>query len=115
MRLSDWRRIGAVLTLLWCVVGGFLIANRLEDNAKTALISEHKRCVAARIPANGDRGSNCGEKFSADWKRNLEDRWRERVAFTLAYTLIPIPIIWLIVYGVISTVRRVWSAPLDKS
>jgi hypothetical protein len=81
---------------------------------KTAIVLEHKRCLAARssqpnASISGIDRSTCGEKFSANWNRNADDRWKKRAAFTLAYTLVPIPVVWLMVCGLIATARKVRS------
>ena len=94
VRLNDWQKIGVILTLLWCLVGGLWINNLVMNDMKTAIVLEHRRCLAGRSSqpnasiSSIDR-STCGEKFSANWNRNAQDRWKERAAFTLAYTLVP--------------------------
>jgi hypothetical protein len=75
------------------------------QDMKAAVILEHQRCIATESVSGADRAL-CGEKFSADWNRNIQDRWKERAAITIAYTLIPVPIVWLVVYGLVAIIRK---------
>jgi hypothetical protein len=73
---------------------------------KSALISEHESCRTANESVSGADRAPCGEKFSADWNRNVQDRWKEGGALAIAYTLIPVPIVWLVVYGLVAIIRK---------
>jgi len=75
------------------------------QDMKAAVILEHQRCIATESVSGADRAP-CGEKFSADWNRNVQDRWKEGGALAIAYTLIPVPIVWLVVYGLVAIIRK---------
>jgi hypothetical protein len=57
-------------------------------------------------PANADASWDdaCGKKFQAAYIPAVTNHW----TWAAAYTLIPIPIVWLIVYGIVLLVR--WIA-----
>lgn len=113
MSLNGWHRIGVILIVLWCVVGGLRIRSLVISDTGASASSELGRCLEARsvqpdgrVPADTDWGP-CDKKFYADWKRDVQDRWIEGVAYTAAYTFIPIPILWLLVSGLTAVVRWV--------
>ena len=74
------------------------------QDMKAAVILEHQRCIATESVSGADRAP-CGEKFSADWNRKFKIDG-EGGALAIAYTLIPIPIVWLVVYGLVAIIRK---------
>ena len=54
------------------------------------------------VPKDTDWGP-CNSKFSRDFPIAAENRW----FYTMAYTLIPVPIVWLLIYAVVGLVRWV--------
>jgi hypothetical protein len=74
------------------------------QDMKAAVILEHQRCIATESVSGADR--DCGEKFSADWNRNIQDRWKEGAAIAIAFTLIPVPVVWLVVYGLVAIIHK---------
>ena len=69
--------------------------------------AEYRRCLEARsvqpdgsIPANTDWGP-CSKKFQADWAPAVANHW----TYAVAYTLVPIPIVWLFLYGLVALAR----------
>jgi hypothetical protein len=112
-RLNGWQRIGIVLTVIWCVVGGLWIRGLVIDDMGAAATSEYAQCLAARsiqpdgsVPADTDWGP-CRKRFDARWQRDVVDRWVEGLIFTVAYTFAPILIVWLVIYVLVAVGRWV--------
>jgi hypothetical protein len=107
MRLHGWQRIGIVASILWLVAGGLWINSLVIDDLGKFVVAAYSRCPESRsiqpdgsIPADTDWGP-CNRKFNADWPVALKNHW----TITAAYTLIPIPLAWLIIYGLVALVR----------
>jgi hypothetical protein len=107
MRLGGWQRIGVVLSILWFIVGGLWINSWVIDELGAAAVTQHRQCLEARsiqpdgtIPRDTDWGP-CNAAFERDFPRAGANHWY----WALAYTLIPIPIFWLIGYGLLALAR----------
>lgn len=114
MRLNGWKRIGIVLSVLWCVAGGLWVRGLVINDMGAAVVSELKQCLDARsvqpdgrTPANTDWGP-CNKTFEAHWSRDVGDKWVEGIAYTAIYTIVPMLIVWLVVYALVAIVR--WIA-----
>jgi hypothetical protein len=109
MRLGGWQRIGIVASLCWIIGGGLWINELVIDELSAPASKELRGCLAARsIPPDGPVpvGSDwepCFHRFSVAFPAAVADHW----ACAAAFTLIPIPIVWLIVYGLVGLIRRV--------
>jgi hypothetical protein len=114
MRLNGWHRIGVVFSVLWCIAGGLWIRGLVIDDMGAAATSELRQCLSARsiqpdgrVPADTDWGP-CNKTFYAHWDRDVGDKWIEGLAYTAAYTLVPMLVVWIIVYGLVAIGR--WIA-----
>ena len=107
MRLNGWQRIGIVASVCWLIGGGLWINARVLDTRTSSIEEEYNRCLAARsiqpdgtIPRDTDWGP-CISKFKDDYLLAADGHLYE----TAVYTLIPIPIVWALVYGLIALRR----------
>jgi hypothetical protein len=107
MRLNGWQRIGVVLSVCWFIGGGLWIGGQVMDDLSFTVRAEHRRCLAARsiqpdgtVPKDTDWGP-CSERFLRDFPVAVADHWY----YTAAYALIPIPIAWIFVWGVVGIGR----------
>jgi hypothetical protein len=103
LRLNGWQRIGIVLSVLWFVIGGLWINSLVLDSMGASAMAEHRRCLDAvtAVPNDSSWDEACGKKFRATYSTAVADHW----TYAVVYTLIPIPIVWLLVYGVVVLVR----------
>lgn len=109
LRLNGWQRIGIILTVCWVIGGGLWINGQVIDGLSAAVRGEQRRCIEARsiqpdgtVPKDTDWGP-CFERFEAAFPAAVTNHW----LYAAAYTLIPIPIVWLIVYAIIGLWRWV--------
>ena len=107
MRLGGWQRIGIVASVCWLVVGGFWINSLVIDDLGAPALANYRHCLDTRsvqpdgsIPADTDWGP-CSRKFHTDWPTAIADHW----FYAAIYTLIPIPIVWVVVYALVVLVR----------
>ena len=107
MHLNGWQRIGVVASICWFVVGGLWINGLVIDGLGAPARYEFNRCLVARsiqpdgtVPKDTDWGP-CEERFSAAFVAATADHW----FYAAAYALIPIPIVWLLVYGLVALFR----------
>jgi hypothetical protein len=96
-RLNGWQRIGIVLSVVW-VIGGGLWGNAIaiRDGGATAE-TEFGLCLD-KPNHNYDA---CSQTFAKDYAKGVAGHW-----YAAAFIgLVPIPIAWLLVYGLIALVR----------
>jgi hypothetical protein len=79
------------------IVGGLWVNSLVIDNLGASVSAELRSCLHN---PEIDWGS-CNRKFKADWPAAVADHWY----WAALYTLVPIPIVWLIVYGLVGLVR----------
>jgi hypothetical protein len=101
MRLNRWQRGGIVISVVWAVVGGLwgLSAVHNPSTAERAFCDGLAQ-IYTRTPdyvrpsdAAPAQDAGCGQ-----WKQY-------RVLMPLVFGLAPIPIAWLLVYGLVGVVR----------
>jgi hypothetical protein len=107
MRLNGWQRIGIVASVCWFIGGGLWISGLVMDQETYAVREKYRRCLDARsiqpdgtIPQDTDWGP-CVRAFDRDWGPAVAGHWTD----TILFTLLPIPIVWLIVYGLVGLAR----------
>jgi hypothetical protein len=107
MRLSGWQRIGIVASILWFFVGGFIGNKAALDEAGAKTSAQLDQCVAANKMRLGEDGpydqvwTPCWRQFDANFLRHADGHWWA----ALAVALIPIPIGWLLGWGLLFTGR----------
>jgi hypothetical protein len=111
-KLSGWKRIGIVASVLWAI-GGFLwgVVSVPTPNAKL------NTCQQLSLERNRDPENHhliITKGFDIDsarcreqWKRDLTTHASETRTFGTIYALVPIPFGWLIVWGLVRTGRWV--------
>lgn len=100
MRLKSWRSGGIVLSLVWLLAGGFW-GNSAGLHKGDFAVKQFNMCI--ENSANpGDASGGCLEKFAKDYAEAIKGHWRE----ALMVGIIPIPVAWLLVYGLMGLVRR---------
>jgi hypothetical protein len=108
-RLNGWQRIGVVLSILWFFVGGFLGNQEAIREGADPAIAIYGMCMDA---AHGRENNNpkydvaaaldeCGREFIKNDTAWTADHWY----VALFVGLVPIPLAWLLVWGLISLYR----------
>ena len=82
-RLSGWQRIGIVLSVVWLLVGNLWVHHILSERDEA-----YQTCLAAMT----------GRLFHCEPLQQIK---RD----TLFFTYVPVPLAWLLVYIIVSTVR----------
>jgi hypothetical protein len=96
LRLNGWQRIGIVASVLWAISGAFW-GNNLGIHEGDWTVEAYKLCLEA---PNSNRAS-CEKTFEKDWPVAISNHW----VYSAFFGLVPIPLGWLVVYGVIALVR----------
>jgi hypothetical protein len=91
LRLNGWQRIGIVLSVVWAIVGSLWGLHTLFDPIRQSFST----CASAVTDF-----SYCSNLF----EREMADARQMRLAMIVMFGLAPIPIAWLIVYGLIGLV-----------
>ena len=104
MRLNGWQRGGIVLSLIWMVIGGLWGLSAVRS--PTALQSAFCRAMSQLY----ERPSDYLEQD--DITREPYDCYavsagNDRVAIPFIFALAPIPVAWLLVYGLVGSVRSI--------
>jgi hypothetical protein len=109
MRLNWWQRIGIIASICWFVIGGFWINVAVIEGLGASVHADLIRCIDSHsiqldgtVPKDTDLGP-CDRKFLADIRVATADHWY----YAAAFTLIPILLVWLFVYGLVGLVRRI--------
>ena len=96
-RLNGWQRTGIALSMLWAVAG-VLWGNHLAIQEGGAIpIAHYKSCISQ--PDYDD--DECSAAFDEEYAAAVRGRW----AFAAMAGLAPIPVVWLLVYIIVWTVR----------
>jgi hypothetical protein len=96
MRLSGWHKIGIVASVCWFLAGMVWINGLVLKEMGVG------SCVEVLSPPPNRTlrvDEQCLKKFDAAYP----DAWN----YTVTFSFIPIPIVWLIVYGLVRLGRRI--------
>jgi len=100
MSLSGWRRVGVVLSVVWLLVGGYW-GNSMGLHKGDFAVRQFTVCMENSGSPNNASGV-CLDQFDKDYAAAIKDHWRE----ALLVGIVPIPVAWLLVYGLMGLVRR---------
>ena len=99
MHLTPWQRmIGVVASVCWFIGATTWIDVSVTDHLQKQAVREYHDCQK-KVPE--DRPA-CSVKFAKDFRAATHFYWQGAL-----YALIPIPIVWLIIYGLVALVRRI--------
>ena len=96
-RLNGWQRIGIVLSMLWAVLGGLWGSHVATQEALAIPLAHYKSCISQ--PDYDD--DECSAAFDEEYAVGVRGHW----VFAAMAALIPIPVVWLLVYILVWTVR----------
>lgn len=99
--------MGLVGTICWIVGGGLWINSQVINGLGSPVADEYQRCVESRsvqsdgtVPKDTDWGP-CTARFKRDYGPAVADHWFNAAIFTL----VPIPLAWLVVFFLVATWR----------
>jgi len=100
MGLKGWKRVGVVLSVVWLLAGGYW-ANSRDLHKGDFAVRQFTLCMAnSRSPDNAS--GTCLDQFDRDYAHAIRHHWRD----ALIVGIVPIPVAWLLVYGLMGLVRR---------
>lgn len=88
-----------VLSIVWTICGGFWVSGEDVKGRGALVLATYGSCEGS----NSDFAA-CDRAFASDWPKAMRGHW----STVAAVTLIPIPLGWLLVYGLIALWR--WIA-----
>src|SRR5579871_2141603 len=94
LRLNMWQRLGLVASVIWPIYAYFSDMGRQTKGLGELAFGP---CVRA-----GNPDITCGQSL-------YETLWREAMWNSVLAALLPIPLIWLLAYVVIWTLRWIWA------
>jgi hypothetical protein len=100
MRIKTWRRVGVVLSVVWLLVGGYW-GNSAELHRGDFAVMQFTACMENSGTPDNASGA-CLNQFDRDYAQAIKNHWRG----ALIAGIVPIPVVWLLVYGLIGLVRR---------
>lgn len=100
-RLNGWQRIGVVVSVVWLVLGWFIVANYLTHQADW-VSAGYKACEEIRPQVEWP-------VCEADFHRNWTAAMRGFFWFTLIGDTLPILVGWSLCYALIAIVKWVKS------
>ncbi|HEX4105586.1 MAG TPA: hypothetical protein VHX92_05090 [Rhizomicrobium sp.] len=99
-RRSRWKRIGIVLSVVWFLAGGYW-GNSMGLHKGDFAVTQFDLCL--ENSANpGNASGECLTQFEKGYSEAIKDHWWEG----LIMGIVPIPVAWLLVYGLIGLARR---------
>ena len=113
--MGGWTRIGIVLSVIWAVGGGLWAHQLAADDVMRRTGLQLDACVSknkALLHSKGDDSepydriwTPCWAEHSKNYVANIEGFWW----FVGIMGLVPIPVAWLIVYGLVGIWRWIRS------
>jgi hypothetical protein len=102
MRLNGWQRIGVVLSVIWVIGGGMLTYQIVLGAGGTCTVDHTRLSEADQLALN----AKDYQKMSDAGLLTVQRACNEEIYFrSLVWTLIPIAVGWLLVYGLVGVVR----------
>ena len=95
-RLNGWQRIGIVVSVLWAIGGG-LWGNNIGIHEGDYATHALGRC----LDEPGSDWKACEDVFNKDWPEAIKYHWY----YAAFVGLVPIPIVWLMAYGILMLIR----------
>jgi|SRR5258708_9983545 hypothetical protein len=95
MSLNGWQRIGIVVSIVWLIGGG------LWGNSVGLSQGDHVSQALAQCLAAFTDWAPCSARFEKDWPEAVKYHWH----YAAAFALIPIPLGWLVCWGLLNLVR----------
>jgi hypothetical protein len=95
IRLNGWQRIGIVLSVIWAIGGG-IWGNNLGIHEGDWVIRRLEYCLARETDP-----APCHAEFDKYYPRAIATHW----ASAAIVGLVPIPLVWLMIYGLIGLWR----------
>jgi hypothetical protein len=112
-KLNGWQRIGLVLSVAWMLYGGYR-GNEYGLDLGNWVWEVHRACVddawAKRKSVPYSESANqqvsrdvdaCDAESDRNWPEASKYHWH----YAAIYALVPIPLAWLLIYGLIALVR----------
>ena len=101
MQLNGWKRIGIVLSVFWILGSGLYQRNADLKKASDFMSFSYKVCTDTQALKNNFDFDECSKKSEKDFDIWMVGSWGNVAVIALA----PIPILWLIIYGLIKIYR----------
>ena len=96
LRLNGWQRIGVVASVLWAI-GGAYWGNNIRLHEGDWVLENYSACLHA---PHSD-WAECEKKLDKDWPAAISGRG----LYAAFVGLVPIPLGWLMVYGIVALAR----------
>lgn len=103
MRLNGWQRIGIVLSVIWFICGG-LWGNSMGIHEGDWVSRQYQFCLEHDAEPHMPSTAQCQARFDKDWPDAIKYHWWEG----LIVATVPIPLGWLLAYGIIALSRWIW-------
>jgi len=100
MRQGKWRRTGIALSVIWLLAGGYA-GNSMGLHKGDFAVRQFRACVE-NSSNPGNAGGECLDQFDKDYTTAIKDHWW----YGLALGIIPIPLAWILAYGLTGMRRR---------
>jgi hypothetical protein len=92
--------VGVVFSVVWLLVGGYW-GNSMGLHKGDFAVTQFAACMENSRSPNNASGV-CLDQFDKDYAEAIKDHWWE----ALIVGIVPIPVAWLLVYGLMGLVRR---------
>ena len=102
-RLNGWQRIGVVLSVLWAIGAVLYMEAAASRKAQQASVFYRELCIRNK----SDRNDFDFQPCYAEAGNIYQIERRKWSAWALPVALVPIPIVWIVVYAVLGLVRWV--------
>jgi hypothetical protein len=100
VRPKTWRRVGVVLSVVWLFVGGYW-GNSTGLHKGDFAVKQFALCME-NSGSPGNASGVCLDQFNKDYVEAIKDHWWD----ALIIGVVPIPVAWLLVYGLSGLMRR---------